>query len=85
MTGPNAVGVTYLGLGRSPTSLNSKGQVVGWNWLYTNQKFTELTDLPAVKSAGWTYLRVFAINDRGQIVGQGELNGKRRAFVLKPR
>ena len=34
--------------------------------------------------SGWKLIRASAINDRGQIVGLGRLNGKTRAFLLTP-
>jgi hypothetical protein len=40
------------------------------------------TCIPA--GSGWTLETARAINGRGWIVGQGRLNGKRRAFLLKP-
>lgn len=38
-----------------------------------------------VSGAGWTVTSASAINNRGQIVGTGLVNGKVRAFLLTPR
>jgi len=43
-----------------------------------------LSDDPAAKK-GWTLELASAINDRGEIVGQGELNGDDRGFLLIPK
>jgi hypothetical protein len=40
------------------------------------------TLLPA--SSGWLIFAAFAINDAGQIVGNGVLNGQERACLLTP-
>jgi probable HAF family extracellular repeat protein len=35
--------------------------------------------------SGWTLLSAYAINNAGQIVGEGTHNGKQRGFLLTPR
>jgi probable HAF family extracellular repeat protein len=51
-------------------------------FLYEKGSFTDLSNLNEVKSAGWTISTVSAINNSGQIVGYGLLNGQQRAFML---
>lgn len=34
--------------------------------------------------SGWTLISAKAVNDNGQIVGEGVLNGQQRAFLLRP-
>lgn len=43
----------------------------------------DLNDLIPPDS-GWTLVEARGINDRGQIVGNGEHNGQQRAFLLTP-
>jgi probable HAF family extracellular repeat protein len=70
------------------TDINNAGQVVGFRYsggdfLYSNGTVTALDALlPA--SSGWTLLSARAINDAGQIVGYGHLNGQTRAFLMTP-
>jgi probable HAF family extracellular repeat protein len=47
---------------------------------------TQLIDLNTVlwNSTGWQLRQAFAINDAGQIAGEGEHNGQTRAFLLQP-
>ena len=35
--------------------------------------------------SGWTLENALDINDRGQIVGMGQLGGEQHAFLLTPR
>ncbi|MGZ5801645.1 MAG: hypothetical protein ACXWJZ_13540 [Burkholderiaceae bacterium] len=44
----------------------------------------DLNSLPAVKKNGWFLSNAFAINNIGQIVGSGNLNGYEHAFLLTP-
>ena len=53
-------------------------------FLYIPDKgMTDLNSLIAAGS-GWTLHVAQAINDKGEIVGFGLINGKSRAFLLKP-
>lgn len=47
---------------------------------------TRLTDLNTAlwNGTGWVLREAFAVNDAGQIVGEGEHNGQTRAFFLQP-
>jgi len=46
-------------------------------------RMADLNDLIA-RDSGWTLAEAHGINDRGQIVGDGEHNGQQRAFLLTP-
>jgi probable HAF family extracellular repeat protein len=82
-------GATYSVTG----GINNVGQVVGWAFYggYDNRAFvwspsTGMLDLnnliPA--NSGWLLQGARAINDQGQIVGYGTLNGQTEAFLLTP-
>ena len=86
-----------LGGGKSAaTDINDKGQVVGWSYiaddnrhetrafLWQNGKMHDLNALVPPDS-GWILQSAGAINNHGQIVGVGMVNGKTRAFLLTPR
>ncbi len=67
--------------------LNDAGQVVGDETqsgnaaIWDNGTVTVLNDLIPADS-GWNLSSAVAINDVGQIVGQGEYNGEARAYLL---
>ena len=74
-------------------SINNKGQVVGaagyssgpghaFVWSQTTG-MQDLADLIPANS-GWTLQSANAINESGQITGQGTLNGAGHAFLLTP-
>ncbi|MBB5873536.1 putative HAF family extracellular repeat protein [Allocatelliglobosispora scoriae] len=78
-------------------AINASGQVVGtvdpmcqpcpapraWVW-QAGSTITALdTLIPA--GTGWTLQQANGINDRGQIVGRGLVNGKYHAYLLTPR
>jgi probable HAF family extracellular repeat protein len=92
-----------VGLGTFPDSradsINDSGQVVGGinnfcddcihsSFLYSDGTITDLSLLAPVIAAGWSELSVVGINNRGQIVGWGHLEGApgggSRAFLLSP-
>jgi probable HAF family extracellular repeat protein len=74
--------------------VNNHGVVVGWSSprstsgsravLIANGRIHNLNELIAANS-GWVLLEANGINDLGQIVGTGEIGGKKRAFLLSPR
>jgi len=73
-------------------SINNTGQVVGFATIAGGARHATLfsngtvTDLNSSISAelGWTLTEAFAINDAGQIVGNGVINGEQHAFLLAP-
>jgi probable HAF family extracellular repeat protein len=77
----------------SATAINNLGQIVGLSstvagdvahpFLYDGTTMEDLTTLIAPNS-GWTLTYVSGINDQGQIVGRGMLNGQEHAFLLTP-
>lgn len=75
----------------SPHDINNHGQIVGsfgvnetnaFVW-HAGTGFVDLEGLIPLDS-GWDLEEAFAINDAGQIVGFGRLNGGYRAFVMTP-
>lgn len=73
--------------------INDVGQVVGYSttaepaeyhaFLWQNDVMRDLNDLVPAGS-GWTLGFAEAINNSGQIVGQGQYNGEAHAFLLTP-
>lgn len=73
--------------------LNGSGQVVGYSWmadgtthafLYMDGVMLDLNSMLSGEGGGWELLEAYGINDAGQIVGSGRLNGQVRAFRLDP-
>ena len=79
-------------------AINNRGQIVGLSHeeqlkyrdggsghavLWQNGQEYALNDL-LLAGTGWILNEANAINDRGQIVGYGEHNGRTRAFLLTP-
>src|SRR5207244_8476008 len=73
--------------------INESGAIVGYSWsdsadnarafVYRDGMLLDLNALiPA--GAGWELLEAYGINDAGEIVGSGLLNGVASAFLLKP-
>jgi probable HAF family extracellular repeat protein len=76
-----------------PWSLNAANTVVGFErqvtggwrallWPSDGQSVIKLTDY--VNAPGWIFEQATGINDAGQIVGYGTLNGVTHAFLLNP-
>ncbi len=77
--------------------INASGQIVGWvstfygfptfstaaAVLWSGGVAADLNDL-VVNGDGWDLRAAMGINDGGQIVGYGLLNGQTRAFLLTP-
>jgi probable HAF family extracellular repeat protein len=72
-------------------SINNAGKIVGYS--KTTKGYRALLwDKGSIKylnnlipsNSGWQLGTAVSINDRGQIVGQGEYKGKTRAFLLTP-
>lgn len=81
----------------SPQAVNNLGLIVGGGWnstfpagnsgaracIWEGQQVAFLDDLIATNS-GWTLKSATDINDLGQIVGSGEVNGVTHGFLLTP-
>lgn len=72
--------------------INGNGQIVGNSsdaagnsraFLYSNGSIIDLNALLAADS-GWTLQSASAINEAGQIVGTGIINGEQHAFLMTP-
>jgi len=74
--------------------INNSGQVVGFSetvgdntanraFLYTNGAMLDLNSLISADS-GWALKVASAINDSGQIIGSGIINGQTHAFLMTP-
>ncbi|HVI09336.1 MAG TPA: HAF repeat-containing protein [Candidatus Binatia bacterium] len=71
--------------------INDAGVVVGFcnmaqgehAFVYSNGTMKDLNKL-IPSGSGWVLYQAFAINNAGQIVGSGELNGEGRGFLLTP-
>lgn len=85
------INLSTLGYGGSANDINDSGQVVGTAYglgdsrpyIWENGVRSDLNDLIPADS-GWNLLFASAINNRGQIVGDGRINGQRRAYLLTP-
>jgi probable HAF family extracellular repeat protein len=93
--------LTTVGGTSNARGINSSGQVVGytpgsspnvdhaWAWFPSQPNGTtgQLTDLNSLIPAGsgWVLNEATGINDPGQIVGTGTINGVSHAFLLTPR
>jgi probable HAF family extracellular repeat protein len=74
--------------------INQKDQVVGFSYIsgdsvthaFLCTALSEMVDLNTLidPAAGWVLTDAYAINDVGQIVGQGYAGGQTRAFLLTP-
>jgi uncharacterized membrane protein len=99
VTRPYSTEVIKLGEpgdGNYPTGINNYGQLVGIHapsGTYFDsyvtvpffvQRSIRIDTLREVVREGWSRLYPNAINNRGQIAGQGERNGSRFAFLLTP-
>lgn len=96
ITGPNGIGMTDLGtLGgignSSANAINDYGQVVGVSqpysslnhgFIYSDGVMVDLSLLEPIVTAGWTRISPLAINNSGQIVGEGVLNGVIQGFII---
>jgi probable HAF family extracellular repeat protein len=85
-----------LGSSSKATAINNSGQIVGscatssmqrHAFLYRNGQMIDLNNLvtpSSPPSSGWVLLSAEGINDHGQIVGYGTINGITHAFLLSP-
>jgi probable HAF family extracellular repeat protein len=79
---------TYPGHGDGPV-VGHLGDLYVFNhhaFLYDGKGgLLDLSKLPEVQAAGWTSLNyAYAINDRGEIIGSGTIDGTFHAFLLSP-
>ena len=90
--GINTVDLGSLGGYSVAHDIDNLGRVVGESatstgrthaFLWQDAQMTDLNDL-LPPGSGWELIRATAINDAGQIVGQGILDGQRRPFMLTP-
>jgi len=94
----SAVGAIMTDLGTLGGSsyaygINDSGTIVGYSWtpnsdhphafVYLNGMMIDLNSL-IPSGAGWELLEAYGINNAGQIVGEGLLNGQSHAFRLDP-
>jgi probable HAF family extracellular repeat protein len=86
---------TLGGVQSSAKSINASGQIVGWSltegkkfeslrpFLYQDGHMIDLNSL-LPPGSGWALTSANAINDAGQIVGEGTVKGQRRGFLMTP-
>lgn len=86
---------TFDGNATKATNINVRGTVVGYSYttefgetpqhafVWKNDKMIDLNKL-LPKNSGWELSTARAINNRGQIVGEGKFNGQQRAYLLTP-
>jgi len=94
----SAVGAVMTDLGTLGGSsfaygINDSGEIVGYSWptggenthafLYVNGMMIDLNSL-IPSGSGWQLLEAYGVNNTGQIVGEGLLNGQYHAFLLDP-
>ena len=76
-----------LGGASSAWSINDVGQAVGTSagsaFVHSNGTIINLNDV-LTNGTGWSLVSAEDINNLGQIVGTGFLNGEERAFLLTP-
>ncbi len=69
-------------------AINDGGQVVGWSggaaFLWTQAEGIQDLNTLIAPGSGWDLNMATAINVKGQITGEGLLNGQQHAFVLTP-
>jgi RHS repeat-associated protein len=87
-TGMQNLGSLYTGGQSEAYGVNDFGQVIGWAdgdvVLWANGTLIDLSMLPEVQASGWWLVKATGINNAGQIVGTGWLNGDQRTFLLSP-
>lgn len=71
-------------VGGSDSRVVQGNGVDGHAFLWQDGFFVDLAALPAAMAAGWILQSALALNDNGQIVRIGMLNGERHAFLLSP-
>jgi probable HAF family extracellular repeat protein len=86
---------TLGGTGSLGAGINNHSAVVGWSYIlsFDNERhaflYTSATGMVDLNSlidgfSGWILQNALAINDTGQITGDGFINGQQHAFLLTP-
>ena len=84
---------TFGGRNSSAMSINNSGTIVGWANTLSNgarafvwRQGAGMVDLNTLlpSNSGWVLVSASAINDRGQIAGEGVYNGQRKIFLMNP-
>src|SRR6266852_1906729 len=74
--------------GSTAFAANDLGQVVGWSgftaFVWSRGKGMQDLNKLIPAGSGWQLTVASAINNRGQITGQGNINGQSHAFLLTP-
>lgn len=69
-------------------AINDVGQVVGWSssgaFVWTREKGMQTLNSLIPPNSGWTLVMATGINVRGQITGEGNINGQQHGFLLTP-
>jgi hypothetical protein len=88
---PTNMDLQFLDLhGMRMTAVNSGNRMVGSLngkavvWHETNKPADLIAMIPVDEVKGWDLLEATDINDYGQIVGYGKLNGKMHLFLAEP-
>jgi probable HAF family extracellular repeat protein len=72
----------------SAFAINDSTQVVGWSgfvaFLWTPSQGMQDLNTLIPSNSGWSLSLPLSINSRGQITGQGTINGQQHAFLLTP-
>jgi hypothetical protein len=62
--------------------------VVGWSgyaaFVWSREKGMQDLNTLIPSNSGWTLTMATAINVRGQITGEGDINGQQHGFLLTP-
>lgn len=75
---------TYGPTASSPNLTVGSSRNRAFVWSPSDRTMHDLGDLVGADS-GWTFNVALDINNHGQIVGQGRVNGEQRAFLLTPK
>lgn len=76
-----------------PTAINNAGDIVGnaqttvteAAWVYRPEKGFSNLNNDIAPNSGWSLFQALGINERGEIVGNGMLNGEEHGFLLTPK
>ena len=69
-------------------AINDRAQVVGWSgftaFIWTRASGMQDLNTLIPSNSGWSLSMATGINNRGQITGQGTINGQQHGFLLAP-